>query len=94
VLGLAPLIRPDLALFGLLAAAGLVVLEARRGWRRIAGLAAVAAALPVGYEVFRAGSVRDPLTLERFWLNLAGAWERTQYRYPREPTHAADCRTA
>lgn len=54
-LGLAPLVRPDLALFGLLAAVGLVVLEARLGWRRIAGLAAVAAALPVSYEVFRAG---------------------------------------
>lgn len=55
VLGLAPLVRPDLALFGLAAAAALVVLERGRGWRRIAGLAAVAAALPLAYEVFRAG---------------------------------------
>ncbi|MCW0215642.1 MAG: glycosyltransferase family 39 protein [Pseudonocardia sp.] len=55
VLGLAPLVRPDLALFGVVAGLALVVLEHRRGWGRIVGLAAVAAALPVAYEVFRAG---------------------------------------
>ncbi|WP_433557479.1 hypothetical protein ACQPWY_00565 [Pseudonocardia xinjiangensis] len=55
VLGLAPLVRPDLALFGLLVAVALVVLEARRGWRRLVGLAVVAAAVPLAYEVFRAG---------------------------------------
>ena len=55
VLGLAPLVRPDLALFGLLAAGALVVLEGRGGWRRIAGLGAVAVALPLAYEVFRVG---------------------------------------
>jgi arabinofuranosyltransferase len=55
VLGLAPLVRPDLALFGLLVAAALVVLEAHRGWRRILGLGAVAAVVPLAYEVFRAG---------------------------------------
>lgn len=55
VLGLAPLVRPDLALFGLAVAVALVVLEHRRGWRGIAALAGVAAALPVAYEVFRAG---------------------------------------
>lgn len=55
VLGLAPLVRPDLALFGLCAAVALVVLERAGGVRRIAGLAGVAIALPLGYEVFRAG---------------------------------------
>lgn len=55
VFGLAPLVRPDLALFGLVAAITLAVLEVRRGWRRIVGLAAVAAAVPLVYEVFRAG---------------------------------------
>jgi arabinofuranosyltransferase len=55
VLGLAPLVRPDLALFGLLVAVALVVLEARRGWLRLVGLAVVAAAVPLAYEVFRAG---------------------------------------
>jgi arabinofuranosyltransferase len=55
VLGLAPLVRPDLALFGLLVAGALVVLEARGGWRRIVGLGAVAVAVPLAYEVFRAG---------------------------------------
>jgi arabinofuranosyltransferase len=55
VLGLAPLVRPDLALFGLAAAVALVVLERRRGVRGIAALAAVAAAVPLAYEVFRTG---------------------------------------
>ena len=55
VLGLAPLVRPDLALFGLLIAVALLVLEAGRGWRRIAGLALVAVVVPLAYEVFRAG---------------------------------------
>ncbi|MCY7343952.1 MAG: hypothetical protein LH603_19485 [Pseudonocardia sp.] len=55
VFGLAPLVRPDLALFGLLAAVALVVIESHRGWRRIAGLAGAAVALPLAYEVFRTG---------------------------------------
>jgi arabinofuranosyltransferase len=55
VLGLAPLVRPDLALFGLLVAVVLVLLEWRLGWRRLLGLAGVAAAVPLAYEVFRAG---------------------------------------
>lgn len=55
VLGLAPLVRPDLALFGLAVAVALVVLERRRGRRGIAALAGAAAALPLAYEVFRAG---------------------------------------
>jgi arabinofuranosyltransferase len=55
VFGLAPLVRPDLAVFGLVAAVALAVVEHRRGWRRLAGLAGVAAAVPVAYEVFRAG---------------------------------------
>ncbi|WP_252441550.1 arabinofuranosyltransferase [Pseudonocardia humida] len=55
VLGLAPLVRPDLALFGLLAAVVLVLLERRRGLPRLVGLAAAAAAVPLAYEVFRAG---------------------------------------
>lgn len=55
VLGLAPLVRPDLALFGLLVAVALVLLEVHGGWRRLVGLGAVAAAVPLAYEVFRAG---------------------------------------
>ncbi len=31
-------------------------------------------------------SVRDPLTLGRFWANLIGAAERTAYRYPACPS--------
>lgn len=55
VLGLAPLVRPDLALFGFLVAVVLVILEARRGRRRLVGLGVVAVAVPLAYEVFRAG---------------------------------------
>ena len=55
VLGLAPLVRPDLALFALVVGVAVVVLEARRGWWRLLGLGAVAVALPLAYEVFRAG---------------------------------------
>ncbi len=53
-LGMGPLVRPDLGIFALL---GLLLLTAmlRPGWRRLLGLAAAAAAVPVGYEVFRAG---------------------------------------
>lgn len=55
VVGLAPLVRPDLALFGLIVAVVLVALERRLGWARVLGLAGVAAAVPLAYEIFRAG---------------------------------------
>ena len=55
VLGLAPLVRPDLALLWLPVGVALLVLEWRSGWRRILGLAAAALALPAAYEVFRMG---------------------------------------
>jgi len=54
VLGLGPLVRPDLGLFSVLGLALLVALL-RPGWRGLLGLGLVAGALPVGYEVFRAG---------------------------------------
>jgi arabinofuranosyltransferase len=55
VAGLAPLVRPDLALFGLVVGLALVVLERHYGFWRLVGLAVVAALLPAAYEVFRAG---------------------------------------
>ncbi|MCE0761774.1 hypothetical protein LWC35_02420 [Pseudonocardia kujensis] len=55
VVGLAPLVRPDLALAGIVLGAAFVVLEWRRGVVRLLGLAAVAAVVPVGYEIFRMG---------------------------------------
>ena len=54
VLGLGPLVRPDLGLFSVLALALLVALL-RPGWRGLLGLGLMAGALPVAYEVFRAG---------------------------------------
>jgi arabinofuranosyltransferase len=55
VIGLAPLVRPDLALAGLVLGVAFVALEWRRGVRRLAGLIVVAAVVPVGYEIFRMG---------------------------------------
>lgn len=62
VLGLGPLVRPDLAVVTLvfLVVAALI---RRPGWRRAIGCLAVAAALPVAYEIFRMGyyGVLQPL---------------------------------
>ncbi len=58
VIGLGPLVRPDLAVVAVAAAVALAVLEQprnRRGRLRLVGLAAVCVAVPVGYEIFRAG---------------------------------------
>ncbi|OXM43224.1 hypothetical protein [Amycolatopsis alba] len=54
VVGLGPLVRPDLALFSVAAMAGLLVLT-WRGWRPALVLLAAAAVLPVLYQVFRMG---------------------------------------
>ncbi len=55
VVGLAPLVRPDLVLVALVLGVVVVVLEVRRGPRRLLGSAGAAIALPVAYEIFRAG---------------------------------------
>lgn len=58
VLGLGPLVRPDLALFSLgLAVPMVLAIRRREGttWRSFVGLAAAMAALPVAYQVFRMG---------------------------------------
>ncbi|MFN2495088.1 MAG: hypothetical protein ABR608_04160 [Pseudonocardiaceae bacterium] len=54
MLGCGPLVRPDLGVFSVLALLVLVVLVRPRGLRLL-GLAGAAGALPVGYEIFRAG---------------------------------------
>jgi arabinofuranosyltransferase len=51
-----------------------------------------ALACPATAEVL--DSVRAPLTADRFWRNLVGAWDRTGYRYSREPVEAATCAPA
>jgi arabinofuranosyltransferase len=54
VIGLGPLVRPDLALFSAAAFAALVVLS-RPGWAGTVRWLAVAGALPVAYQIFRMG---------------------------------------
>ncbi len=51
--GLAPLIRPELTVFGGLVL--LLVFFAPLGWKMRLGVAVVAGALPVGYQIFRMG---------------------------------------
>lgn len=53
VLGLGPLVRPDLALVTVTFGVVLIVLVRQRGIRRLLGAAAVALALPVAYQLFR-----------------------------------------
>jgi len=56
VLGLGPLVRPELALDTLVFLVVLLVVDAgHRGWRRQLGLVAWALALPLAYELFRMG---------------------------------------
>ncbi|MEC3981538.1 hypothetical protein [Amycolatopsis sp. H20-H5] len=78
VLGLGPLIRPDLALFSVVAFAALVVLV-RPGWRPALGLLAVAGALPLAYQVFRMGyygllTPNTALAKEAAAANWARGW--------------------
>jgi arabinofuranosyltransferase len=53
VVGLGPLVRPDLALFALGFLAVLAALRWPAGGRRVAALVAVAAAIPLAYQLFR-----------------------------------------
>lgn len=55
LIGLGPLIRPDLALFSLAFAVALWATSTGRGWRPAAMALLVAAVLPVAYQVFRMG---------------------------------------
>lgn len=54
LLGLGPLVRPDLGLVTVVLGVALLAL-ARPGRRRALGLVGAVAAVPVGYEIFRAG---------------------------------------
>ncbi|HEY0195269.1 MAG TPA: discoidin domain-containing protein [Kofleriaceae bacterium] len=74
--GLGPLVRPDLAIAAaVMLAAGAWL--ARPGWRCAAGLAAIAGALPVGYEIFRAGYYATLVPLPALAKSAAGSnWAR------------------
>ncbi|WP_225844390.1 hypothetical protein [Streptomyces sp. HPF1205] len=53
-----------------------------------ARVAAARHALRCGRLAELQASVRDPLTLDRFWKNLTGSWARTGFRYPGDPVMA------
>jgi arabinofuranosyltransferase len=55
VLGLGPLVRPELALITVGALLVVVAADRARGWRPNTARALVALAVPVGYEIFRMG---------------------------------------
>ncbi|HEX4419769.1 MAG TPA: discoidin domain-containing protein [Kofleriaceae bacterium] len=81
VFGLGPLVRPDLAVpAAVFLIAGWLIIRrgARRpGWRRTAGLAAAAGALPVGYEIFRAGYYGALVPLPALAKSAGGSqWRR------------------
>jgi arabinofuranosyltransferase len=74
--GLGPLVRPELALVSVvfLVAGWRIV---RPGWRRTLALGAAAAALPVAYEIFRAGYYGTLVPLPALAKSAAGAeWLR------------------
>ncbi|WP_409489617.1 hypothetical protein [Amycolatopsis sp. cmx-11-12] len=78
VAGLGPLVRPDLALFSGVALMALLVLS-RPGRRGALGLLAVAAALPLAYQVFRMGyygllTPNTALVKEASEANWARGW--------------------
>jgi arabinofuranosyltransferase len=55
LLGLGPLIRPDVALVSVVVIVGVVAAQWRNGWADRVRTVAAAAALPVAYQVFRMG---------------------------------------
>ncbi|WP_414936658.1 hypothetical protein [Amycolatopsis sp. cmx-11-51] len=76
--GLGPLVRPDLALFSGVALVALLVLS-RPGLRGALGLVAVAAVLPLAYQVFRMGyygllTPNTALVKEASEANWARGW--------------------
>ncbi len=80
VLGLGPLARPDLALVSasFLVAGWLIV---RPSWRATLGLIAAAGALPVAYEIFRAGYYGTLVPLPALAKSASSSAWRRGYHY-------------
>lgn len=57
-------------------------------WADPRQVAAAREALRCGSLAELRAATRDPMTPDRFWKNLTGAWERTQFRYPGDPVQA------
>jgi len=88
VIGLAPLVRPDLTVMGAVLFLALLGLERRRGWRRVALLFGVGAAVPVLYQLFRMGYYGIIVP------NTAIAKEATQWRSDQGYAYLDDFATA
>lgn len=88
VIGLAPLVRPDLVVMGAVLFVALLGLEWRRGWRRVALLFGVGAAVPVLYQLFRMGYYGIIVP------NTALAKEATQWRSDQGYAYLDDFTTA
>lgn len=74
--GLGPLVRPDLTVLSAALLAGLWLLH-RPGWRTTLKAAALAGALPLGYEIFRAGYYGELVPLPALTKNAGtGHWAR------------------
>ena len=76
LVGLGPLVRPDFAIVtAVFLVAGWVI--TRPAWRRTLGLVAAAAAVPLAYEVFRAGYYGTLVPLPALAKSASGAeWAR------------------
>lgn len=83
VIGLGPLIRPDLAVVTI-ALALYAVLASHQSWLRRIGLLAIGAALPFFYEIFRMGYYG------LLWPNTAIAKESTRSLWGRGVTYLVD----
>lgn len=76
LLGLGPMVRPDLAVASVVFLAAGAWL-ARPSWRQALGLAVIAGALPVAYEIFRAGYYGVLVPLPALAKTATGArWDR------------------
>ncbi|UGQ10719.1 hypothetical protein LO772_28435 [Yinghuangia sp. ASG 101] len=83
LIGLGPMVRPDLAI----ASAGFAVtlwLIRRPGWRGSLGLVGAAAAIPIAYEIFRAGYYGVLLPLPAIAKEASGSDWRRGGRYAQD----------
>lgn len=77
LLGIGPLIRPDLLLFSICFVAAMVLVDRPRRWWRHALLVATAFALPLAYEIFRMGYYAELIPNPAIAKSASGSqWSR------------------